>query len=172
MYQCTITDPAARQTAVNAFMDQNSLPPSFGAQVGFNASVPYLVKRLQGSLGIRGVRNTVLANLFTQSREARLDEPWAPGDFEQSPRINDSGAAVTEFAGTARPSVYLNVGFTRNEFVETGFVDKQKFIRLGMTRHFHPRLLGTVSLHRIQNVSSNNAAAYTEHAVSNTYSSK
>ncbi|MBK8740394.1 MAG: TIGR03016 family PEP-CTERM system-associated outer membrane protein [Betaproteobacteria bacterium] len=168
LYQCTITDPAARQTAVNAFMDQNSLPPSFGAQVGFNASVPYLVKRLQGSLGIRGVRNTVLANLFTQSREAKgaLDQPGA-GDFEQSPRIKDSGASVLWTSRlSAQTAAYLNVGFTRNEFVETGFVDKQKFIRLGMTRHFHPRLLGTVSLHRIQNVSSNNAAAYTEHAVS------
>ena len=168
LYQCTIPDPVARQTAVSAFMDQNGPPPSFGAQVGFNVSVPYLVKRLQGSIGIRGVRNTMFANLFTQSREAKgpLDQPGA-GDFEQSARIKDSGASVLWTSRlSAQTAFYLNVGFTRNEFVATGFVDKQKFIRLGMTRQFHPRLSGTVSYHRIQNDSSNNAAAYTENAVS------
>jgi uncharacterized protein (PEP-CTERM system associated) len=167
LFLSSIPDPAARQSAVNAFISQNGLPTSFGSPVNFFTNVPFLVKRLQGSIAVQGVKNTVLANLFTETREALASGQPGGGDFALSQKTRQTGASVLWTARiSGKTSSSLSVGLTRNEFIDTGREDTEKFIRLGITHQFLPRVSGALNFRRLQNVSSQSGAAYTENAVS------
>src|SRR5207244_1888506 len=78
LFTPSIPDPVARLAAVNAFIARNGLSSSFDRPVNFFSSVPFLTKRLLGSFGIQGVRNTILFNMFTETREALA--PNQPGE--------------------------------------------------------------------------------------------
>jgi uncharacterized protein (PEP-CTERM system associated) len=168
LFLARFPDPIARQQAVQAFIAQTGLPAGLTIPVNFFTSTPFLVKRLRGSFGIHGARNTILANVFTETREATstTGQPGA-GDFAASPNTKQTG---TSFIWTLRImpqlSSSLDAGFTRTEFPGLSRQDDLTYVRLGITRQFQPRVSGTLSFRRLENDSNQPGGGYTENAVS------
>jgi uncharacterized protein (PEP-CTERM system associated) len=166
LFLSRIPDPAARQTAVENFISQNGLPPSLAVPLNFVTTTPFLQKRLQASFGIQGVRNTVLANVYTQRREATAPGQAGAGDFAQTPNTRQNGTSLLwSLRITGQTTSNVHVGYTRSEFTSTNRDDNLKFIRLGLTRRFDPRVSGSLSYRRLENDSSQGASSYTENAV-------
>jgi uncharacterized protein (PEP-CTERM system associated) len=167
LFLSTIPDPAERQTAVESFIAQNGLPQSLTVPVNFVTTTPFLQRMWQASFGIHGVRNTVLANVFTQRREATAPGQPGAGDFAQTSNTRQSGTSVLwTLRVTPHTTSNVRVGYTRNEFASLGREDDLRYIRFGLTRQFEPRLSGTLSYRRLQNDSNQIGSRYTENAVS------
>ena len=167
LFTSTIPDPAARQSAVNSFIAHNSLSPNFSTAVNFFSSVPFLLKRLQASFGIQGIKNTVLATVFRESRDALGPDPTGASDFAFSDKINETGANLlwtTLF--TPRTSLNVNVGVARTELVDISRRDSYKQVRIGLTHAFLPRLTGSLLFRRLQNDSTVSARSFVENALS------
>jgi uncharacterized protein (PEP-CTERM system associated) len=168
LFLAQFPDPAARQKAVEEFIARTGLPPSLGAPVNFFSDQLFLAKRWQASAGLLGVRNTLLANVFTQTREVLLGGVVRPGtgDFAASNSIRLTGASLAwNWRETARNTWNLGVGYTRNEFLDSNRADDLGYVRMGLTRQFQPRLSGSLNYRRQQNESNISGADYTENAV-------
>lgn len=167
LFLSRIPDPAARQQAVQAFITQTGLPPSLIVPLNFFTSTPFVLKRWQASFGIQGVRNTVLTNLFVETREATAGGQPGAGDFAASPDAKQTGASlVWNLRLTANAASNVSVGYTRNEFPGLSREDDLKFIRLSLTRQFQPKVSGSLTYRRLENDSNQPGAGYTENAVS------
>jgi uncharacterized protein (PEP-CTERM system associated) len=162
-----IPDPLARQTAVQNFITQLGLPASLVVPLNFFTTTPFIVKRLSASFGIHGVRNTVLANVFTENREAVAAGQSGAGDFSQTPTTKQTGASLLwSLRITGQTTSNASVGYTQSEFPGLAREDKLTYIRLGLTKQFQPKLTGTLSYRRLHNESNQAGSGYTENAVS------
>jgi uncharacterized protein (PEP-CTERM system associated) len=160
-------DPAVRRQAVQAFIAQTGLPPGLIVPLNFFTTTPFLVKQWRASFGIQGVRNTLLANVFTSTREATAPGLPGEGDFAASQNTKQTGGSLTwSLRITPYTSSNVSVGYTRNDLIELSREDNVKFIRLVLTQQFQPRLSGSLSFRRLENNSNQGGAAYTENAVS------
>jgi len=159
-------DPVARLAAVNAFIARNALSSSFDRPVNFFSSVPFLAKRLQGSFGIQGLRNTLLLNLFTERREALAPSQPGAGDFSESDKTRQTGGDVA-WTHVISPlsSANVSVGISKNDFLGSSRSDTLKQVRASVTRQFRPRVSGSLNYRRIQNSSSDSGGRYVENAV-------
>ena len=167
LFSSTIPDPLARQSAVNTFIARNALSPNFSNAVNFFSTVPFVLKRLQASFGIQGIRNTVLATLFRESREALGPDPTGATDFAFSKKIDETGAnLVWTTLFTARTSLNLNAGVGRTDLVDIGRRDNYTQIRIGLTHAFLPKLSGSLLFRRLQNDSTISTRSFVENAIS------
>lgn len=167
LFLSAIPDPVARRTAVENFISRGGLPPNLAVPLNFFTTTPFLEKRWQASFGIQGVRNTVLTSVFRQTRDATATGQPGAGDFTLSPNTRQTGVSLLWTLRIASQTTSnASAGYTRNEFPSLSREDNLKFIRLGLTRQFQPRLSGTLSFRRLQNDSNVSAAGYTENAVS------
>jgi uncharacterized protein (PEP-CTERM system associated) len=165
LFQSSISDPEARQKAVDELIAQRGLPPRLGAPVNFFSGQLFLVKRWQASAGILGVRNVLIANVFMETRDA-LAGSVVTGDFAASNTIRQTGTGLLwNWRVTAQNAWTLSVNYTRNEFPGIARVDDLTQVRMGLTRQFHPRLSGSLNYRRQQNDSNQSASSYTENAV-------
>jgi uncharacterized protein (PEP-CTERM system associated) len=127
-----------------------------------------LQKRLQGTFGIHGVRNTVLANVYTQRREAATTGLPGSGDFSQNSSTRQTGGSVLwTLRITPQTSSNVQLSYNRNEFTGLDRADNLKTVRLGLNRSFSPKVSGSLSYHRVQN-DSDRGLDYTENAVTAT----
>lgn len=167
LFKPTIPDPALRLAAVNEFIARNGLAPSFGSPVNFLSSVPFLVKRLQGSAGIQGISNTVLLSVFSEKREALAPNQPGGGDLAVTDTTKQTGVDVAwTHALSPQTSATLSLGISRNEFADLNRTDNRKFARASVTRQFLPRVSGSLSYRRLVNSSSPDSGdGYRENAV-------
>jgi uncharacterized protein (PEP-CTERM system associated) len=167
LFLSLIPDPIARQIAVQNFITQLGLPASLVIPLNFVTTTPFIVKRLRASFGIQGVRNTVMANVFTEDRQAVANGLPSAGDFAQTPNIKQIGASLLwTLRLTSQTTSNASVGYVTSEFPGLAREDKLTYIRLGLTKQFQPKLTGTLSFRRLQNGSNQAGAGYTENAVS------
>ena len=167
LFLAGIPDPLVRQQAVQAFIAQTGLPPSLSVPVNFFTTTPFLLKRWQASFGIQGVRNTILANVFKETREATAAGQAGAGDFAASNSTTQTGTSlIWTLRMTAQTTSNVSVAYTRNEFPSLTREDDLTFIRLNLTRQFQPRVSGSLNFRRLKNDSNQGGAGYTENAVS------
>jgi uncharacterized protein (PEP-CTERM system associated) len=162
-----ISDPAARQKAVEEFIARTGLPPSLSAPVNFFSDQIFLQKRWLAGAGIQGVRNTLVVNAFTETREVLFGGVILPssGDFVANNTIRQTGAGLAwNWQMTARTTWNLGASYSRNEFLDTDRVDNLTYIRAGFTRQIQPRVSGSLYYRRQQNESSEFGSSYTENA--------
>ena len=163
LYSSRFPDPAARQKAVEDFIARTGLPPSLSSPINFFTTQLFLSKRWQASTGILGVRNVVLANVFSERREGLAGDlvlPTAPNATKQT------GASMAwNWRMTARNSWNLAGAYSRIETPSTGQIDHVTYVGMGFTRQFQPRLSGTLGYRRQQNDSNLATSDYTENAV-------
>lgn len=163
----TIPDPVLRQTAVQNFIAAAGLPATLDVPLNFFTSVPFRTARWQGSFGIHGVRHTVLATTFTQTREALSTAGTGVGDFSASPRTKQTGQNVVwTWRVTPFTSMTLNGSASRVQFTDLGREDKYRSLHASLTRQFQPRVSGSISYRWLRNESSAAGAGYTENALS------
>jgi uncharacterized protein (PEP-CTERM system associated) len=164
-----IPDPILREQAVQAFIAQTGLPPTALVPLNFFTTAPFFVKRLRATFGIQGVRNTILANLFRESREATDTGVAGAGDFGSSRDIKQTGGNLTWTRHmTANVTSNVSIGYTRNGFPSLGREDEIKYLRLSLRRQFHTRTFGSLTYRRLDSDSSQAGAGYTENAVTAT----
>ncbi|MEO8133045.1 MAG: TIGR03016 family PEP-CTERM system-associated outer membrane protein [Betaproteobacteria bacterium] len=173
LFLSSIPDPIARQAAVNDFIARNGLSPNLNGPVNFFSNVPFLSKRLGGTFGILGVKNSVLATLFSETREALASAQPGEGEFSASGKTRQLGTSVLWTAGiSAQTSASLGLGTTRTEVVAAGRKDTDKYVRFGLTHQFQPKLSGSLFFRRFQNDSSASGTSYTANSVSATILAK
>ena len=160
-------DPAARQTAVQNFINQTGLPGTLTVPLNYFTTVPFLQKTANASFGILGVRNTVLANVFSQKREAISASQPLQGALGQATSTTQNGTSLL-WTSRLTPLTTSNatIGYSRTEVTDTGAEYKLTYIRLGLTTQFQPKITGTLSYRRLRNDSNQPGSDYTENAVS------
>ena len=161
-------DPAARQRAVEEFIARTGLPSSLLAPLNFFSDQLFLRKRWQASTGLRGVRNTLAANVFRETRELLFAGviPSGAGGFAASNTIRLTGTSLAWSRPlTARNTWNLDTGYTRSEFLDSHRVDDLAYLRMGLTRQFQRQLSGSLHYRRQQLESRPSAFRYTENSV-------
>lgn len=167
LFLSRIPDPVARQTAVQNFMNQTGLPASMAVPLNFFSTTAFLMKSWQASFGIQGVRNTVLANVFTIDREAVAANQFGAGDFGLTSSTRQTGTSLLWSSRiTEQTTSNSTIGYTLSEIPGLAREDKTTYIRLGLTKQFQPKLTGTLSYRRLHNESNQAASGYTENALS------
>lgn len=158
-------DPAERQKAVQEFIARTGLPPSLGAPVNFFSEQLFLAKKWQASVAVQGIRNTVIANAFRETREASFGSLFlaGTGDFAASNSIRQIGMSLAwNWRATARSAWNLSAGLVRSEFFDANRVDDLAYARIDLTRLLQPKLTGSLYYRWQDNDSSQSASSYTE----------
>jgi len=166
LFLARFPDPVARQKAVEEFIARTGLPPNLNAPINFFSTQLFLVKRWQASAGILGVRNVLIANVFKETSEGLVGNlvlPTAPNTV-----IQTGTSLLWNWRMTAQNAWNLGGAYSRNELPNTGQINRLTFVLMGLTRQFQPRLSGSLSYRRQQNVSNQSASDYTENSVSAT----
>lgn len=167
LYASTLPDPLARDTAVKAYIDRNGLQSNLIIPVNAFTITPYLQKRLRASMGLLGVRNTIIANFYVVTRESKgSSADLGAGDFALSQNIKQTGGGVVwTWQMAPRTTANLTAGYSRNEFSSVNREDRQKTIRFGLTHQLATRTSASLTYRRIQNNSTiGSAATYAENA--------
>lgn len=166
LFISTFPDPVLRRAAVQTFITQNGLPASLSVPVNFLTDVPFVVKGWRGSVGILGIRNTLLADVFTQTRESTGGTVAGGGDFALGSTSKSSGLSLVWTSRLSNQlASNLTAGYTRNEFPSLNREDNVKFVRFNLTKQFQPRLSGSLDYRWLQNDSNQGGAGFTENAV-------
>jgi uncharacterized protein (PEP-CTERM system associated) len=163
LFSARFPDPVSRQKAVEDFIALTGLPPSLSAPINAFATQLFLQKSWNGSAGILGVRNVLIANVYKQTREGLVGDlvlPNAPN------ATNQTGTSLQwNWRMTAQTAWNLGVAYSRNETLSTGQIDHLTYVGMGFTRQLQPRLSGSLNYRRQQNESNVSASSYTENAV-------
>ena len=167
-----IPDPIVRQQIVEAFIRENGLPDSLAESVNFLTNRFFLQKRLQASVSITGVRNTLVFSLFDVRREAQTaqssDSPLL-GANELS--LNDDTKQVGFHALWHRKispliSANFSAAYTKTDSLSVDREEENKTLRIGLTKRLQPNVNGTVELRHIElDSNQNNSFEYTENAI-------
>ncbi len=168
LFLSSVPDPVERQKAVQAFIAQNALPPSLSVPLNFLTTQTILTKRLQASVGIQGIRNTVLTNVFRQTSESLAAgvSLSGQGDFASSNNVQQTGAsALWNWRVGTQTAANLTASYIRNEFPGLDRRDDVKSVLLSVNRQFLPRVSGSLNYRSLRNDSSVSSAAYRENAV-------
>ncbi len=146
MFLSQYPDPVARQKAVQEFIARMGLPPSLASPINFFSDQLFLQKRWLASIGLHGVRNTVVATAFWELRKELTGGTASPvDDFTVSPSIRTSGGSLAwALRLTARNTWSLQAGYTRSAFLDTGQLDDFVHLQAGLTRQFQRRVSGSL----------------------------
>ena len=159
-------DTKACQKEVQSIVAERGLPGDLNSPIDFFSDQPFLLKRWQASIAMTGVRNIVIANLFTESREVLPGALVLGTDFALSDTIEQTGTSVLwNLRLSSRNSLNMEANFSRNDYVDANRTDDFTWLRVGISRQFQPRLSGSVSLRTLQNESTEILSNYTENSV-------
>lgn len=165
MFRAQFPDPVARQKAVQEFIARMGLPPNLGAPVNFFSDQLFLQKRWLASVGLHGVRNTLVATGFWELRELLGGTAPSVGDFAASESIRTSGGSLAwALRLTARSTWNLQAGYTRSQFLDSGQVDDFVYLQAGLTRQFQRRVSGSLYYRLQDKDSTQSGAEYRENA--------
>lgn len=165
-----IPDPVVRQQAVQAVITQNGLPSSLASSVDFLTNQVSLSKRLQGSMGLRGARGSVLLSIFRDNRIRQTDETsiLSTDPFSSTDNVVQTGySGILSWRLTERTSGLVSVGQTLSKLAGTGREDTNSTIRVGLTHQLQPKVRGAVE-YRWLDRDSTTAAQVRENAISGT----
>src|SRR5262249_20854780 len=154
--------------AVEEFIARTGLPPNLADAINFFNNQLFLAKRWNASIGMLGVRNTLLANVFQEKRDAVFGDVVLPveGDFAGSNTVNQTGVGL-QWNLRLSPLVAWNIGwsYSRNEFPGTDEVDKIRYLGMSLSREFERRLSGSLGYRQQRSDSTQPGLTYTENAV-------
>jgi uncharacterized protein (PEP-CTERM system associated) len=143
-------DPLVRQAEV-----QNRVAATPDASltnaVNFLTDSLFRDKRLAGTLGIEGVRNTLLTSVYTSNRIPLSSGTRESADFIAGQTVKQAGASVSwtyRMNETLTSNLRLAAG--RNSFGSLNRTDRITTLRWSLTKRFDPRLTGSVDLGRQQ----------------------
>ena len=162
---------ADRLAAAEAFVVANGLPLALAENINYFTNRYFLQKRLQASVSLTGVRNTVVLSLFDATREAQTAQTADSlllGPLDRS--LNDSTKStgvnlLWNWRIAPQTSANLNAGFTRTTSETTNRQDDNKTLRISLTQQFQPKLNGMIELRHLERDSNQNTGNYSENAL-------
>ena len=170
LFLAELPDPVLREQAVRNFISRNGLPASLTVPVNFFSNQMFLVKNLHASVGLQGVRNTLLGNVYRQTRTAQdLPSGVPAGDFALSRNVVQTGGGLNwSWRISAQTSANIGASYAHGEYTDVGREETRKYFNVGITRQFQPRLSGALAYRRQQSETSQGVSGsdYTENVVS------
>jgi uncharacterized protein (PEP-CTERM system associated) len=161
LYCTKSADPEACKQDLNSVVSTRGLPVNTNGPVNFFSAAPFLQERFQVSVAMQGVKNVVIATVFTDSRK---DLPGfalvASNDVDQ----NGINFAWNLPMG-ARTFWNMGATYSLNKFRDTGREDNVTTFRMDVRRQLQQRLAGSVGYRGQQRDSSVSAASYTENVL-------
>jgi len=172
IFRSQYPDPVERQKAVQEFIARTGLPPSLSGPVNFFSDELFLQKLWRTSIGLLGLRNSLIASGFWIYRQA-LTVGGGPavvsGDFGLSDIIRMRGGSLAWSWRITETSTWnLEAGYARNDFVDIDQVETFTVLRASLTRTLRPRLSASLSYRRQRLDSSLVTTNYTENAATAT----
>jgi uncharacterized protein (PEP-CTERM system associated) len=167
LFVANYPDPIERQRAVEEFIARAGLPSNLATAANFFSEQLFLQKRWQASVGIEGVRNTVLASAFWETRNVLFSSLGLPvgGDFANTDSIRLSGASLAwSWHITPRITWNMEASRARSIFLDLDRVDDYTALYVGFTRQFQPRLSGALLFRRQEKESTQALNTYVERA--------
>lgn len=164
-------DPGLIQQNTDALLGPE-FSGSFFVPTNFFTNQLFLQKRLQASVALKGVRNTLVLTGFNMTRQAY--SPEVDADLIGGVNVallrhtRQTGAnALWSYRISQLTRANLNLGYTRFRFLGTDREDDLRLIRVSLTRQFPqilPNLNGTIEYRRNER-DSNQGTNYRENAV-------
>jgi uncharacterized protein (PEP-CTERM system associated) len=159
-------DPIARQAEVQRIVAATPTA-NVTEPVNFLTDALFLDKRLQGTVGMEGIRNRVTTSLFTSSRNPLSSGSGLGADFKATQTVRQTGASLSwTFRFTQTLMSNLNVAASRNSFGDLNRTDHVMTVRWSMTKQFDPRVTGSFNLGRQQINSNPSTSSYRENSTS------
>jgi uncharacterized protein (PEP-CTERM system associated) len=168
LFSSRFPDPQARQKAVQEFIAQAGLPPNLSAPINFYTSQLFLAKRWSASVGLLGVRNTLIAGIYKDTREALPSNiaQAGMGDFVASDTISQTGGTlVWNHQLSGRSALNVAAAYTRYEYLDTGRIDRLADAGVSLSRQLQPRLSASLTYRRLENDSNFDGSDYKENSV-------
>ena len=177
LFSATISDPVARQQAVDAYIRSNGLPASIIQSTNSFSNRYILQKQFQASAAFNTAKTITVLSLNATRRNA-LSTPETAGatpgslpgsGFDSlSDNAKQAGAALTfNYRISPRGGANLVVSKTRTESLATGIKDEQMLLSLGLARQLQRKLKGAVELRHVRgNALTPGGRSYRENALS------
>ena len=167
LWQTTISDAATRQQRVDNFIRDAGLPASLAQPINTFTNQVFLQRGLQGSIGLTGVQNTIVFNLFNNIREplstGGLDAVLNPSLLRKIKQTGVNGLWNLQFS--PRTNASFNAGYSKAETLETTLADNTKTLRASISRQLQQKLKASVEVRRLQRKSTIMAGNYKENAI-------
>jgi uncharacterized protein (PEP-CTERM system associated) len=162
------SDSEACKQEVGATIAARGLPLNTNGPINFFSAEPFLQERFQISAAIQGLRNVLIATVYTDAREA-LPGFVRTGDFAIDSEVDQTGISLAwNFPLAPRTFFNLYATYDRNKFPNVAREDNVTRFGVGLARQFQPRLFGTLDYRVQQKDSTDSVSSYFENAVSAT----
>lgn len=171
LWTASIPDPVLRQQIVDAFIRDAGLPASLSDSINYFTNRYFLQKRLQGSVALNGIKNTLVLSMFNTLREAQTAQEMdstllGSNSLALNDETRQTGANLLwNWRITPRTSSNMNVGYAKTISLSTDREENTKSIRFGLTRKFQPKLNGSLDFRHIQRDSNLSGSDYRENAI-------
>lgn len=171
LWTSSIPDPAMRQQIVDAFIRDAKLPASLSDSINYFTNRYFLQKRLQASVALNGIKNTLVLSTFNTLREAQSAQEidstlLGSNSLSLNDETRQTGANLLwNWRITPRTSSNMNVGYAKTISLSTDREENTKSIRFGLTRQFQPKLNGSLDFRHIQRDSNLSGSDYRENAI-------
>lgn len=171
LWTSSIPDPILRQQVIAAFISENGLPDSLADPVNFLTNRFFLQKRFQASVTVTGARNTGVLSLFDVRREAQTAQTadsalLGTSDFSADNDIRQQGIQAHWIREVGpRTNANLRVGLVKTKALTTDREDKEKTLRLGITKELLSNVRGSLEYRHKDLDSTQSEAEYKENAV-------
>ena len=167
LWQTTIPDAATRQQRVDNFIRDSGLPAALAQPINTFTNQVFLQRSLQGSIGVTGVQNTIVFNLFNNIREplstGGLDAVLNPSLLRKIKQTGVNGLWNVQLSPRTNASV--SAGYSKAETLETTLADNTRTLRASISRQLQQKIKASVELRRLQRVSTIAAGNYKENAI-------
>ncbi len=171
LWTSAIPDPILRQQVIAAFISENGLPESLADSVNFLTNRFFLQKRFQASVTVSGARNTGVLSLFDTRREAQTAQSsdsalLGVSDFSADDDIKQQGIQARWIRELGpRTSANLGISLIKTKALTTDREDKEKVLRLGVTKELLSNVRGALEFRRKDLESTQEGSEYNENAV-------
>jgi uncharacterized protein (PEP-CTERM system associated) len=156
LFSTSISDPIARQQAVDAYIRANGLPPSLADSINYLSNRFMLQKQFQASAAFNGARTTGIVSVNATKRTALSTQQSDSALLGSSLfNLNDDtrqiGATVAvNYRLSPRSDLKLSINKNRTESLSNGLKGNQTLLSLSMTQQLQRKLSGSVELRRNQ----------------------
>lgn len=163
----SISDPVARQQAVDTFVRNTDLPGRLSQDVIAFSNRVVLQKRAQASFAITGARNTVIFTLRNTKREPQSAiVPGVSAAATAEDDLRQTGAFLVFNRRIApRTNSSISTEYLKSTSPVTNRRDHETTVRLAVATQFQPRLSGRLEVRRVLHSSNLVGQDFRENAI-------
>lgn len=166
LFTATIPDPIKRKNAVDAAIRDNQLGTFFTTPLNGFTTQFFLQKAFQASLGMIGVRNTVLLSIYDTSRQAQNGQLVAGSSLTDTADNRQIGASASWIWRVAPLSTAnFLVSSSKTHALNSNRTERNQLASASLSHQFSRHIRGSVGVRRSQQNGADNAASIKENAV-------